>query len=102
MYNRRCQIFEEGNNTQIVETAKIPVHNFFVSDVDDPDIYAAEPILEWEKSTMGQWVMKHAVSTPKWYSHLNPSTYGYRYVIIAELEMPKITEFYLRWGSVKL
>lgn len=36
-------------------------YEFTLGDVEDPDIYAAGPILEWQKTDHGQWVMKHGL-----------------------------------------
>lgn len=90
-----------GDNHIVKEIHKVVVHKFDLSDVDDPDIYAAGPIFEWERSEAGQFVMKHAVDTPKWHKHMDPVFMGYRYIIVAELEAKKLSEFYLRWGSIK-
>jgi hypothetical protein len=45
--------------------------------------------------------MKHAVDTPVWHKHMDPMFMGYRFIIVAELEAKKLSEFYLRWGQVK-
>ena len=45
----------------------VKAHTFTVSDVDDPDIYAAEPIFEWQNSEAGQWMMKHSNPVPSWH-----------------------------------
>lgn len=102
MFDEKHKIVLINGEEKIVSTAKIVVHRFSVGDVEDPVVYAAEPILEWEKSPMGQWVKKNSVSVPEWRRSINPSTYSCYFAIIAELEMPKITEFYLRWGTEKL
>lgn len=83
----------------VKEIHKIVVHKFDLSDVDDPDIYAAGPIFDWERSEAGQFVMKHAVDKPEWHRHMNPMFMGYRYVIIAELEKKKLSEFYLKFDK---
>ena len=88
------------DNHNVTEIHKVVVHRFHLSDVDDPDLYAAEPIYKWEKSEQGQFVMKHAIDKPVWHRHLNHSLYGYQYAIVAELEMKKLSEFYLRFGQV--
>jgi hypothetical protein len=78
---------------------KIVAHTFIVGDAEDPDLYASEPILEWEKSEKGRWIMKHAVGQPIWQRAIDFSSYGYRYIIIAELPGPRATEYYLKWGT---
>lgn len=78
---------------------KIIVHQFKLSDVDDPDLYAAQPMYEWRESEMGKWVMSRAVDTPEWHRHLDPMTYGYRYAIVAKLKDVDYTFWQLKWGS---
>jgi hypothetical protein len=85
----------------VKEIHKVVVHKFNLADVEDPDIYAAGPIFDWERSEAGQFVIKHAVDKPEWHRHMDPMFMGYRYIILAELETKKLSEFYLRWGSVK-
>ena len=85
----------------VKEIHKVVVHKFDLADVDDPDIYAAGPIFDWERSEAGQFVMKYAVDKPEWHRHMDPMFMGYRYIIMAELESKKLSEFYLRWGKVK-
>jgi hypothetical protein len=95
----RYQEVEKDGQIVIEEIHKLVVHRFRLSDVDDPDLYAAAPIYKWEKSEQGQFVMKHAIKQPEWRRHLDHSLYGYDYAIVAELEMKKLAEFYLRWGK---
>jgi hypothetical protein len=83
----------------VKEIHKVVVHKFDLSDVDDPDIYAAGPMFDWERSEAGQFVFKHAVDKPEWHRHMDPMWMGYRYIIMAELEAKKLSEFYLRWGK---
>jgi hypothetical protein len=83
----------------VTEIHKAVVHRFFLSDVEDPDLYAAHPLYKWEKSEPGQFVMNNAIGQPEWHRQLNHMTYGYDYVILAELEMSKLSEFYLKWGQ---
>lgn len=101
MHKLTHKIVIENGEEKIVSTAMIVVHRFRIGDVEDPIIYAAEPILEWKKSTQGQWVMKNSVTAPICQNCLDPSTYSTQISIIAELEMPKLTEFYMRWGPEK-
>lgn len=86
-----------GDRVEQVET--VIVHQFSMGDVDDPDLYAAQPLSEWEKSEQGQWVMKNACDTPTWYRLADPSTYGYKYQIRAKLMGPALTEWLLRYGK---
>ena len=89
------------DNDVVKEIHKVVVHTFAMSDVEDPDIYAAGPLFDWERSEAGQFVMKHAIDKPEWHKFMDYATVGYRYIVIAELEAKKLSEFYLRWGTVK-
>jgi hypothetical protein len=83
----------------VKEIHKVIVHKFNLRDVDDPDIYAAGPMFDWERSEAGQFVFKHAVDKPEWHRYMDPMWMGYRYVITAELEKKKLSEFYLRFDK---
>jgi len=99
MESVRCRVIKKDGQEVVEEIHKVVVHRFRLSDVDDPDLYAAEPLYKWEKSEPGQFVMQHAVDQPEWHRNINQSTYSYQYVIVAELEIKKLAEFYLRWGK---
>ena len=81
------------------ECKELVVHTFSMGDVDDPDLYAAQPLIEWEKSEFGQWVMKNAADTPTWHRQVDPISYGYQYQIRAKFMGPALTEMLLRHGS---
>ena len=84
-------------NDKVVKLSDVIVHSFAMGDVEDPDLYAAQPIYEWQESEMGKWVMEHAVETPFWHRHMDPSTYGYKYYIIARLREQDQTYWALKW-----
>ena len=94
----RFRVIEKDGQEFVEEIHKVVVHRFKVGEVEDPDIYAAEPIHKWEKSEQGQFVMDHAIETPEWHRNLNFEKYEYDYSIVAELEKKKLSEFYLRFG----
>ena len=85
---------------QVVEVKDVVVHTFTLGDVDDPDIYAAGPIFDWERSEEGQWVTAHAVDQPIWHRMVDPNTYGYKYKITARLKAVDYTFWTLKWNSV--
>jgi len=84
---------------RVEECKEVVVHHFSMGDVDDPDLYAAQPLYEWEHSEAGQWVMKNAADTPTWYRMADPMSYGYQYQIRAKLMGPALTEWLLRHGT---
>ncbi len=95
----RYQIVKNGDVERVEEIHKIIVHFFSVGDVEDPEIYAAQPIWEWQQSPAGQFVMANAIGEPIWKGAPDPLTWGYKYAIIAEIEKKKLSEFYLRFGK---
>lgn len=86
-------------NDQAVTIHKLVVHRFSVGDAEDPDLYAAQPLLDWQKSEQGKWIMEHAVDQPEYHRHLDHNTYGYQYAITAELTGKDYTFYTLKWGS---
>lgn len=85
-----------SDNGDII-TSEYIVHEFKLSDVDDPDIYAAGPIFDWERSDAGKWVMKNAIQKPSWHRHMDYNIYGYQYQIRADLTDEQITFFELKF-----
>jgi hypothetical protein len=75
---------------------EVVVYTFTMADVEDPDLYAAQPLHEWEKCDAGRWVMTHACETPSWYRMADFISYGYKYEIRAKLTGPALTEWLLR------
>ncbi len=81
---------------RVEEVRTVVVYEFSMGDVEDPDLYAAQPLYEWEKSEAGQWIMEHAVETPSWYRIPDMMQYGYKYQIRAKLAGARLTEYLLR------
>lgn len=73
------------------------VHRFTVGDAEDPDLYAAHPMMEWEKSDVGQWVMNNSAPTPSWHRIPDSMTYGYMYCIRAYFTPKQLTYFKLKF-----
>ena len=82
---------------QVVRISNIVVHEFSMGDVEDPDLYAAQPISEWQDSEAGKFVMAHAVEIPYWTRSIDQLSYGYRYAIVARLREPDQTFFKLKF-----
>ena len=78
---------------------KLAVYEFPMGDVEDPEIYAAEPLNKFEKSEQGQWVMEHALEKPVFYIGPCMQTYGYRCRVEAVLSEEDATFFQLKWGN---
>ena len=95
----RFKVIKKNGQEIVQEIHKVTVHAFSVGDVEDPEIYAAQPIWDWQQSDSGKFVMEHAIEIPSYHQSLDYNSFGYRYAIVAELESKKLSEFYLRWGK---
>ena len=84
-------------NGQAVAFSDLVVHSFSVAEFEDPVIHAAGPLLDWEYSEAGAWVMAHAVETPWWCRHVDVSSYSHRFSIIARLSESDQTFFKLKY-----
>ena len=78
-------------------TITYTVHSFIVSDTEDPDLYAGHPMLEWEKSEVGQWVMNNSSPTPSWHREIDHPTWSYQYCIKAYFTPEKLTYYKLKY-----
>jgi hypothetical protein len=76
---------------------KITVVKFKIADNDDPWLYAAQPIWNWEQSEQGKWVMNHSTTTPEFNVFPCQDTYGYDVTILATLSDQDLTFFKLKW-----
>lgn len=56
---------------------EVIVHTITLADVEDPEVYIAEPLLNWQHSEEGRWVMQHSKNTPMWRRSPN---HGYYYI----------------------
>lgn len=86
-------------NDRVVEVKTVVVHRFQMGDVEDPDLYAAEPLWKWQQSEAGKWIMEHAVDQPEWHRHTEPSTYTTQYVVTAKLTDRDYTFWALKWAN---
>lgn len=97
----RWREYDKDNYRIVEEIHKVIVHRFSLGDVEDPDLYAGEPLLQWQNSDAGKFILEHAVDTPIWQRQVDHQSYGWQYVIIAELEKKKLSEYYLRFDKIK-
>jgi hypothetical protein len=72
------------------------IHKFRLGDCEDPEIYVAQPIYEWQQTEHGKWVMKHG-RDPTYHLHADPITYGYQVVITSHITPKRWTEYCLRF-----
>ena len=82
---------------QAVKISDIIVHEFTIGDVEDPGIYAAQPLYEWQETEEGKWIMAHAVEIPYWIQHADYNSFGYKFKIVARLKEPDQVFWTLKW-----
>ena len=70
------------------------LHQFNMSDVEDPYLYAAFPISEWQESEKGKWIMNNTEG--ELIFHISPAmdTLGYKVTITGNLK-PESTTYYM-------
>jgi hypothetical protein len=98
----RYEYVDKDGQRIVKEIHKVVVHTFRMGDVEDPDLYASEPLMKWQDSDEGKFVLEHAVETPIWQKNVDNVNWGWQFVIIAELEKKKLSEYYLRFDKVKI
>ena len=84
---------------KVYKIHKTIVHQFKLSDVEDPDLHAAQPLWDWQESEHGKWVMSKAVEPPEWHRYIDHTHYYYRYAIVAKLKDIDYTFWTLKWAS---
>ena len=97
--NVRWHTYDKDGCRIVEEIHKVVVHRFRMGDVEDPDLYAAQPLYEWQESEAGKFVMQNAVGQPEWHRNVDNASFGYQYAVVAELEKKKLSEFYLKFGK---
>jgi len=74
------------------------VHKIRMGDVEDPDLFVAEPIWRWQQTEEGCFIMEHAVDKPYW--KRNITDYGiWVYQIVARLSEKDEMFWQLKWGN---
>lgn len=84
-------------NNEAVEYHKIVVHRFTMGDVEDPQLYAAHPIMEWQQTEKGKWVMEHSTEQPYFETTHDYVNYGYQVAIFAILKGKDYTYYCLKY-----
>ena len=80
---------------RVEETKEVVVHTFTMGDVEDPDIYIASPISDWQQTDHGSWVMKHG-RDPTYHLMSDPINFGHKVIITAYIKPKRWTEYVLR------
>jgi hypothetical protein len=84
---------------RIEKIYNVVVYEFAMGDVEDPEIYAAEPIWRWQQTEQGQWIMEHAAESPVWHRNIDANTVSFRFIITAKLREKDYTFWCLKWAN---
>jgi hypothetical protein len=84
-------------NGAAVTFSDMVVHKFRMGDVEDPVLYAAQPIYEWQQSEAGKFVMEHAVEPPWWVRTIDQYSYGFEFAIMARMKEADQTFYTLKY-----
>lgn len=75
----------------------IVVHKFNMGDVEDPDLYVASALLDWQQSEQGKFVLNYTRTPMRWHRQLDYLNMGYVYYLTAELAPEDLVAYRLRW-----
>lgn len=76
-------------------TVECIVKQIRMGDVEDPDLFVAQPIYEWQQTEAGKYVMQNSNPEPMWLR--NFSSYGYVYSIKAYFTPEQVTYWKLKY-----
>lgn len=76
---------------------KVHVHTINLDNVDDPEVYIADPIYKWQQTEKGKWIMEHSNPEPSYHQVVDPMMWGYSYNIVAYLNEKDYTYYRLKY-----
>jgi len=78
---------------------KITFHSFHLGDVEDPEIYAAQPMYQWMQTPAGKWAKENAHDM--YYSIVpDPNVFGYKVCIRGTLSDQNLAWYLLKHQNV--
>ena len=84
-------------NDRVEERRKVVLHEFRMGDCEDPELYLAQPVYEWQQTEIGKWCMDNATDL-QYHTNIDHLTLGYRVVITGILTGKQLTYFLLKKG----
>jgi len=92
------------HDTIVIDDRAYRIHNvvvykFKMGDVEDPELYAAQPIYEWQQSEAGKWIMEKAIEPPMWHRQHDAMQWGHQFAITAKLKDVDYTFWTLKWAD---
>ena len=76
---------------------RVLLHSMTMGDCEDPYLYAADPIMQWQETEKGRWCMDHVTEQAEFHVIPDPYSLGFRIDLTGWLEEADITYFKLRW-----
>lgn len=76
------------------------VKEILMGDVEDPYLYAAFPLHEWEQTEEAQW-LKTQCNDLVFFYDADPNTYGFKIRVYAPLEGKALTYYNLKYLGIK-
>lgn len=80
-----------------ISTHKIHINVGSIANIEDPNLYVGELLVNWEKSEKGKWVIAHALETPIWHTVYSATKVTYDCKVSALLEEVDYLYFKLQW-----
>ena len=77
---------------------RLLVATMFLGDVEDLELYAAQPIMEWEHTELGEWLHEHSYEQMMFDIVADNVSFGYRINIYAWLRDEALTYYNLKWS----
>lgn len=74
----------------------VVVHKFNMGDVEDPDLWAAQSLVEFETSEKGKWIMENTVE-PTWNRNLDYNILGWKYTITTKMTEEQLIYYKLKY-----
>jgi len=69
-----------------------------MGDVEDVEVYAAQPIYEWLQTEAGKWVNDKCEDLT-WHTQPDNMSIGYTVILRGSITDKDATEYYLRFGN---
>lgn len=92
----KYQVYMSEVGEEIVTITQI-VHTIRMGDVEDPDLFVAQPIYEWQQTEAGKWIMENSNPAPSWHRNNDLYDYSYVYQIRAYLTHKQLTFWKLKY-----
>jgi len=77
------------------------VYRFRLGDVEDPVLYAADPVCQWQQTEAGKFVMANAVEPIWWIQSWNHLWNGFDFVVVARMKESDQTFYTLKYVGTK-